>query len=475
MGEGTARAARNVVIGTVGELVGKVATLVFTVVAARELGPTGFGAFSFALAFGLLLATIPSWGFDSVLLRRGSAERGDLGPAFAQTLALRTVLAVPVLVLGGLAGALGRPSREAQLAVLLVLLACLADTYSDAARTAAGALERRGLTSLALVVQRVGNAAGAVALLAVGGGLLSVCAAYLGSALLGLLLNALVLRRLDIRADWATVDRRALATMWRTSFVIGIDTLVAMALFRFDAVLLGALDGDEAVASYSVAYRLLETVLFITWMVTHATFPAMARTGDPEKVVRAVEQGLAVVGAVFVPYGVLLLIEGHGLLELLFGGEYGGDSTDVLRWLAFAPLGFAIAFVGSAALTARGRNGALLLSSLVAAVVNVVGNLLLIPHFSAVGAAAMTLVAFFVEGLLVVVLVGRALAPLRVDRALWVPALASLPLVPLLLLMHAPVLLECALAAVVYLAVWLAVATRVAPDQVAVVRALVRR
>jgi len=476
--EGTARAARNVVVVTLAELAGKVATLVFTVVVARSLSPAGFGAFSYALALGLLLATVPTWGFDTVLLRRGSADRADLGPAFAQTLALRTVLAVPVLVLGAVAGTLGRPTAEAKVAVVLVLLASLADAYAEAARTAAGALERRGLMALAVVVQRLANAGLAVALLAAGGGLLSVCAAYLGSALVGLALSALVLRHIGIAPTWSAVDRASLAEMWRASFVLGVDTLVAMALFRLDAVLLGALDGDEAVAAYAVAYRLLETVLFVTWAVTRATFPAMARAaqdGEDEPVVRATERGLAVVAAVFVPYGVVLLAEGGAVLHLLFGDAYLAESTVALRWLAFAPLAFALAYVGSNALAALQRNRVLLLSSVAAAVVNVVGNLVAIPYFSTEGAAAMTLLAFTLEGGLVIAALQRSAGLVRLDRALRVPVLAAVPLLVLLLGLHLPVLAECALGGALYLLCWVPLATRLAPDQVAVVRTLVRR
>ena len=475
---GTARAARNVVVVSAAELVGKVATLVFTVVVARELGPLGFGAFSYALALGLLLATLPSWGFDVVLLRRGSADRSDLGAALAQALALRTVLAVPVLVLGTLLGTLGRPSREAEIAVVLVLLASLSDVYAEAARSAAGALERRGLTSLALVAQRIANAVLAVALLAAGGGLVAVCSAYLGSALVGLALNALVLRRIGVAPDWSAVDRTRLAAMWRASFVLGIDTLVAMALFRLDAVMLGALRGDDDVAAYAVAYRLLETVLFVTWAVTRATFPAMTRAAedsDDEAVGRITERGIAVVAALFVPYGVVLLVDGGQLLQLLFGDDYLTQSTVALRWLAFAPLAFALAYVGSAGLAARRRNRALLVSSVVAATVNVVGNVLLIPPLGSTGAALMTLVAFTLEGIIVITVLGRTTGVVRVDRALRVPVLAAGPLLATLLLLQQPVLVECALAGLLDLLVAAPLAARLAPDQVAVVRNLVGR
>ena len=51
---------------------------------------------------------------------------------------------------------------------------------------------------------------------------------------------------------------------------LGVDTVVAMALFRIDQVLLGAMKGDAAVGVYAAAYRLLETMLFVSWAVAAA-------------------------------------------------------------------------------------------------------------------------------------------------------------------------------------------------------------
>ncbi len=457
------------------ELAGKVATLVFTIVAARSLGAAGFGAFSYALAFSMLLATLPSWGFDSVLIRRGSADPADLGAALAQTLALRTVLAVPVLVFGGGLGALSRPSTEASVALVLILLATVLDTYGDAGRSAAGALEKRGRTSVALIAQRLSTAVLAIALLGSGSGLVAVAVVYLVASVFGQLLTWRALRILRIRPDWSAVTRAQLHLMWRSSFVLGIDTLVAMALFRLDAVLLGLIRGDEELASYAVAYRLLETVLFVNWAVTRAIFPAMSRARKDSEAVVLAEQGLSAVATVFVPYGALLILEGPRLLQLLFGAEYSGQSALTLRLLAAAPLAFALSYLASETLTARKRNRAVLLSTVGGAVLNIAVNLVAIPLYGGPGAAVATTVSYAAEGFLAILLAGPTMGYLRVDRALRLPVLALPPMIGAMLLMHLPVLVECAVGGVVYLVTWVLLARWLFPEQLRLVRTLARR
>lgn len=469
------RAARNVAVVAGGELTGKLATLVFAVLAARGLGPAGYGAFAYALSYGLLLATIPSWGFDSVLLRRGGTDVRDLPAALAQTLALRGALAVPVLLLGGAAGALTRPSRAAALALLLVLLACVADTFGDAGRAAAAAVERRGRAALALVVQRVAAAAIAAALLAQGAGLVPVAGGYLAASLLGQLLILRAVRRLGIRPDWAQVGRPQLAAMWRSSLVLGLDTLAAMALFRLDALLLGAIRGDAELAAYAVAYRLLETVLFVTWTVSRTLFPAMSRAARGPDAVRLGEQALTAVGTVFVPYTVVLLIAGPDLLRLLFGAQFTGAGALAVRLLALAPLAFAVSYLASDVLIARARSREVLVATAVGAGANLALNLAVIPRYGAAGAAVATTASYAVEGAVAVVLAARLGRWLRVDRALALPLLAAPAAVLALAAAPGPVLLRCLLAAVGYAATWLLLGRWRFPEQVALLRSVVRR
>ncbi len=469
------RAARNAALTAICELLGKVATLVFTVYIARALGPADFGAFSYAVTFGLLLATLPSWGFDLLLLRRASADTARVGALLAQTWASRAFVSVPVLVVGGIIGAASQQTLATRTTVVLVLLASVLDTMGDAGRAAGAAVEQAGPVSYSLVVQRVSMTVAAVAVLALGGDLLGVAAAYLVSSLVGQGLTVVILRRLGVRPDWHAVNRAALLDIWHGSFYIGVNTLVAMALFRIDAVILHALKGDEVLAQYAVSYRLLETVLFLNWAVARATFPAMSRaTGDPRQVLLLVERGFAAVAAVFIPYGVFLLFEGSEALHLLFGDEYSNSSAVVLRWLAFAPLTFGLSFLTGYALLAFDRNRQVLLASALGAAANISANLVLIPLLSGVGAALTTTFSYLLTGIVMLWCI-RDGGMLRIDRALHLPVLAVVPMAGMLAVVHLPVLLEAVLAGIVFVVVYLLLLRWRDPQQMLVVRSLVRR
>ncbi len=469
----TRRATRNAAALTLAEIAGKVATLAYTVAAVRTLSQEDFGAFAYAIAFSLLVATLPSWGFDPLLTQRGSRDPRRLPALLSETLVWRTGIAVPVFAAAGITGFLLAPGAESGVALLVVLAATFVDEYSDAGRAVAAAKQRQVGMSMALVVQRFVTAGLAIGALIAGLGLIGLSVAYLAGTLVGMAGVVLVVRRLGVSLDMAGVNREGLMRTGKLSVALGIDVLVAMALFRIDQIILAAIKGQGEVAAYAAAYRLVEAVLFFSWAIKRAVFPVMSAATEPWRVRRGVEQGLAVLAVIYVPFAVGLWVEARPGLHLLFGAPYSTESLGALRWLAPTPLLFAIGFLGSSALIARGRRGPVLVSSLAAAVYNIALNLILIPRLGGTGAAIATTTAYALEALIVLVMLRPELGWIRLHRALLLPAVATALMGLAILGLTMDVIPETLLGAAVFLTAWTALASWRAPEQLAVLRSLV--
>ena len=466
----TRRTARNAAVRAVAEVLAKLATLAWTVVAARMLSQEDFGAFSYALSLVLLASALPAWGFDPLLVRRGSREPDLLPRLHSEALTWQTLLAVPTFLAVGLLAAGGRPDREAVVVLVLLLVAGLPELWSDTARSSASVRQDQLGVSQALVAQRLVTAALVVGALLLGAGVIGVAAGFLAGTLVGWGLHVRALHALDVSVRPGLVTRAGLREMLTGSGSLGLSALVLIVLFRADTVLLGILKDDAAVAVYTVAYRLLETVLFVAYAVKQAVLPVMsAATG---RVRAGVEQGMAAVGLFYVPFAAVVLVEGERVLTLLFGEQYGGDSVLVLQWLAPVPVLFAAAYLGQAALVARGQARAMLVAAVAAMTTNLAVNLVLIPIYSGVGAAIATTVSYVVQVAVVGVVLARSGEPPRPLRPLAEPAVATAVLAGLLVLLDLPIVLELAVGGAVYLATWLLLARRTAPAQVAVVRGL---
>ncbi|MFE2263711.1 flippase [Streptomyces griseosporeus] len=455
------------------EVLGKLSMLVLTVGAARVLGVAEFGAFSYALAIGTLAAVVPLWGYDITVIQRASAQPGRLRELLAGLLAMRTLLAVLVFVIiAGLWGHTSLSGDQGTAAGLLIVAAVLMDTYTEAYRAAAAALQRQRVLALIHLVQRLLTAG--LALLALFGhsGLTGLAVAFLVGTAVGPLTAAVLMRRMGSAPDWRALSTAGLVELNRGTWVIGVASLVLMVLFRADTVMIAWLSGEREVGIYAAVYRLLETTLFVSFVTARTVFPLMAATPEPQRVRRYSEQGISMMAAVFLPYTVVLWCRGYGVLDLLYGREFADEGTAMLAWLAPAPLLYGVSYLASYAIVAAGPTLRALTSSVLALAVNLGLNCVLIPRYGGVAAAFTTSLSYAVYAAALICL-GRARAGLpRLARAV-LPATAASAVACGPLLAPWPLVPAVVTAVLVYVPCWLLVTRLVEPHQIQVLRRMI--
>lgn len=452
-----------------GEVLGKMATLVMLGVLARAVGVSDFGSFSYALGLGLLLVTLTTLGLDQRLVQLAGHEPATLSSRLSTLLALRFALGALVVAATGLVvlttGYLGDG-----LVTLALVIAAWADGLSEAFRSAASSRHVQSGPAVVLVVQRFTALGLVVAALGLGAGLVGAALAYLVASLFGAVLMGLVAWvSAGLRPGPRLVSRAHLHDFVTAIRVNGLNDLVSMALFRIDVVIIAWLAGPVAVGHYTAAYRLVETVLFISWSIARVLLPALAdqTPGSPDRS-RTISGALALAGVVYLPYGAVLLVRGDEIVRLLFGDDFG--SVTLIGLLALAPFFFGVAQVCLAGLLAVRPDPAVLAASGLALTVNVVLDVLLVPRWGAQAAAAATTLSYAVQAavLLRAVRLTTSTAPAR--RSLALSAGAAL-MATLALMVPVPLLVALALGGSAFVSVWWLGARRWDPVTYALLRA----
>lgn len=461
----TKRVAFNAVLQSAAEVIGKVATLVLTLVAARLLTKEGFGAFSYALSYAPLVAVLWAWGLGTLMIREAADKPDELPRIYGEFVLLRLTLAVPAVAVFGAIGVLLRPDAPSAVVLALVLVAWVVNSFREAGVSAGIARQRVTGVTAAVVTDRLATMAFGIIALLLGTGVVGLGVGFLLGSVAGYVVARSAVRNLGIRLDLRAVDRSRLFPMLRRSFFIGIDEIVSQALFRLDAVMLAGLKGDVALATYAVAYRLLETVLFISWAIARALFPAMSERGGA-RARKGVEEGIAVLAVLYIPFGVALFFQADRLIPLLFGSDYGSGSAVVARWLAPAPLLFGMSYLAGYGLQALARPKKAFQASLAAAAFNIGGNFVMIPAYGASGAAIMTSAAYALETVISFVMMSRITGWPRLGKGLAAPVAASAAMALAMAFLDIHVLLEIAIGGALYLLLWLPVARATAPQQV---------
>ncbi len=469
------RTARGAAIRGTAEVAGKLATLAWMVAAARVLSSTEFGVVSYGLATMMFVMAFPSWGFDAGIVRRGAAEPDHLDRLYAGGVRWKTLIALPLVTFTAAVVLWNQDDPASRAAVIIVLLAVIPELWSQSIRSASSARQQAGRVSTALVAQRLVTGLLVVGALLTEPTVVTVASAYLVGTVLGWAAHRVALHRIGVRPPPGAPTRGDLDRVARGTWLIGLNGMLLMLLMRVDVLFLEAMQGAAAVAVYALAYRLLETVLFVTYAVNQAVFPVLSASREPALWRRGYERSLSVGGFVYLPFMAVCLVSGPELIGLLFGDRYAAEGGQVLAWLAPSPLLFAVAFFASILLMAMEAPRPMLITTGVATVVNIGLNAALIPVWSGGGAAVATTIAYALQAVGMQLVLRRLGIVPRLLRSLLPGLVASGALAVALWFVPWPLVARLPLGGLVYLGTWMLVVGRVDPAQRDVLVGLVRR
>jgi O-antigen/teichoic acid export membrane protein len=133
---------------------------------------------------------------------------------------------------------------------------------------------------------------------------------------------------------------------------------------------------------------------------------------------------------------------------------------------------YAAAYLATSALVAIRRTGVVVGGAVIALVVNLALNLALLPRFAGTGAGFATTASYALEAAVLLVALSHMTGRIRVLAPLWPPAVAAAAMTVWLVLSPLPALVEIIIGTGAYAALWLALVSRVRPEQLDVLREL---
>jgi O-antigen/teichoic acid export membrane protein len=469
------RIAANTALRAGGEVVAKIASLAFFVVMARELGKEGFGDFNFALALATLLVSAAGFGMDGLLAREVARDRELAHEYLSNVVAIKLLSSAALLILIAVIVGLGGYDEDARLTAYLVGAGVAIENLGRSWQYTMQGLERLGLVSFSVIVQRTFTAAAAIALMLGGAGVVSVAAVFLLGALLGLLAAALMLRWRVLRLR-PRIEPGRWGSLVRTAIPIGLVGLMFNILLQLDATLLSFLTGgdNEEVGVYSAAFRLVAAFMFLSWAFGSAVQPWLTRQEGGIPLARGHALGLKLLTAVLLPLGIGFTVLAEPIVELLYGDDYA-SAVLPLRLLGVVIGLYGVNQLTSILLISRYRPGEFRTVLVVVLGQNLICNLVLIPLFAADGAAASAAASAVLLALLSVRSGARVVGELPLARAFAGPAVAGAAMAVTLLLADPPLGLAIPLGAFVYGAVLVLFERALHPDDLSLALAALRR
>ena len=384
---------RNILRLSVGDALAKAMNFVAFVYLARMLGVQAFGVLEFAITIQLYLLLAGDGGLE-LWATREAARGADLKSLAARVIPLRLLLAlVAFATIAGIVAATPASSRFPGIGPLLLLFGLTLFPQAVALKWAFMGSEDMTRVARGLVLAQIAFATAVLLFVRRPEHVLLVPALRL----LGDSAMAVYFWALFVKAHGRPSLRFSLGgsgTVLRPAVVLGAGSALGLLSFNFDSLMLGLIRDASAVGWYGAAYKPVTVVLAVPLTYFIGLFPALSRTHrhDAAAFRDIVSNSLRLAALFAVPVAVGGTFLAEPIITLLFGPDYA-PAVPALRVLAWAAALVILRGTFRQALNAAERQDLDLRCAMIATGLNILLNLVLIPQYGIVGAAAATVVS----------------------------------------------------------------------------------
>jgi O-antigen/teichoic acid export membrane protein len=378
--------ALNVLINSCAKVLSTVLALVSVGFITRYLGTEGFGNYATAVAFLSLFSAVADLGLYNIATREISRSGADEKKIMGNIFSLRILTSVLILILAPLVIFFLPYSREIKEGIVIVAMAFL---FSSSYQVLNGVFQK----NLAMYKVAIGELIGKIVQVA------TVILTTLNDwgfdwIIMAMLLNMAVSFLIIFlwSRKYIQIKLQFDFTYWKEflkeSLPMGAVAIISFAYFKMDTILLSVMKNGTEVGIYNAAYKVLENATFFPALICGLVLPIMSRDifNNRKNFQIISDQTFKFFILLIVPLTVVTLFLSEGIIGLI-GGSGFTESAHVLRILIFA---LALIFLGhffNAILIVSNLQKKLMLVLLAAAVVNISLNVILIPRFSYLGAA----------------------------------------------------------------------------------------
>ena len=255
------RIAKNTLVMIIGDIAGKILTLIYIIYAARYFQAEGFGTLSFALAFTAMFGIFSDIGFYELIVievaRRKQLARKYIGYVTPLKVVVVTLVFGVMCLIVNLMGY----STQTVKIVYIIGLSVVFDAFSAVSNATFQAFEKMEYISIGKILKNSLLLVGVFFIIWRRLGLISFAYVYLLSSIALLVYSIVITAKLFVRPKleidskfWKWLLKRG-APFWASGVFVAI-------YHDIDKIMLSIMVGDTAVGWYSAAYKLIVCLLY---------------------------------------------------------------------------------------------------------------------------------------------------------------------------------------------------------------------
>ena len=336
-GEGVNSIARNAFYLVGNRWLQIIVRFFYMIVLARYLGPKFYGLFNYGLALYTAFLALSGLGLEIILIREVGRDRGQAARVVAQTLTIRTFMAVIAALACGTIGWFFEGDPYGRKVLLIFSIALIGRALAMWTEHLFIAYEASKYTFKLQAIFRPLESVFGLVILCLGGGIIAVAIVHASSWWMQALSGLELARRhlIGIRLYWAWCGLRGILSQ---GFVIGLGVVMITWLQAGPLVLFRYMEcGENSLGQLALAMQGFMVLCTIPIAGTVASLPVLSRTvaredGKDRLFVDALLRAVLILGAAAGMTGIAL---GPWLVNVIFGACYvdAGHLVGPAMWL----------------------------------------------------------------------------------------------------------------------------------------------
>ena len=394
--------------------------VVVTALVVRALGRNGYGQWSTIMVALGLTGFAMGFGSETVAIREAARDPEHEDEWIGALLTLRLLALLPATMLSLAIVLVLHSSSQMLVAGFILTLAMPFSVLGTAGLVFPLHVDNR-VPMLVLTLKSVLWGIAVAAIFLSGGGMVALAVGMTATNAIGAGLETVIATRKLGR--WPGLSKARLRSLALTSLPIGVSGVLVIGYARIDQVMVFEMVGSRAAGLYGSVYNVLDQAHFvpISIMTTVAPVIAAAWPDDRGRLLRATRLASELIAVASFGALAFTIVGAKDLVRLVFGPGFVA-AAPALPILAAAFVFICYGYLTDNVLLVIGMQRRMLWLTLGALIVNVVGNLLLIPPLGFLGAAWMTLVTEVLVSLVSFAVIQRRLElsipkPGRIGRA----------------------------------------------------------
>ena len=377
----------------ISQIVASACAFIWTVLMARYLGVNDYGIFGFATSLTAILLIATDFGVNTHIIRHIATDYDSAPKYIGNAINLKVIFSIVSIFLTLILLFIINSTDFVILITLLFLIETIIKSYLNLFNGSFQAFEVGKYQGIANTLLHLVLLLLILISIYFDLGLLGIAISYILANFVALVYEYYVLNKYITKPKFE-FDKKFCKNITVLSIPFAVSGILFTIYYSIDAVMLTKMVGTYATGIYNATYKLISVLTLFYSVYTAVIFPVMSKLfkNDEKTLVILFEKSIKYLMIIIIPIAISTVIYSTDIIKLIYGNEYIAASP-VLSILIWTVCLLLISGACNTLLNASYKELTVTKIYAIAAVSNILLNLILIPYLSYIGAAITTVMS----------------------------------------------------------------------------------